>query len=171
MLIHFGFVYLSIAMQYSQPMFLNKILETINGDGSNSARSLAVVYALFMFLAGICKAGSDLQYLWFSRRVGGQLRCELMSAIYEKALKRKDLSGATKDDEEGQKEEDEGSGEEEENKGADIGRIVNLMSNDAQRLSDAATSVFLITGAPVEVLVACVLLYRCVETFRLISSF
>jgi len=170
MLIHFSLVYMSIAFQYSQPMLLKKLLEAINGDGSNSARSLAVVYALLMFLASICKTESDLQYLWFSRRVSGQLRSELMSTIYEKALKRKDLSGATKEKE--KKEGEEKSEEEEKNQGADIGKIVNLMSNDAERLSDVAIGVFQIAGTPVEILISCVLLYRCVQRcgFKYLSN-
>jgi len=172
MLIHFTLVYMSIAFQYSQPMLLKKLLEAINGDGSNSARSLAVVYALLMFLASICKTESDLQYLWFSRRVSGQLRCELMSTIYEKALKRKDLSGATKDKEKKEKEGEEKSDEEEKNQGADIGKIVNLMSNDAERLSDVAIGVFQIAGTPVEILISCVLLYRYVQRcgFKYLSN-
>jgi hypothetical protein len=136
------------------------LLDAINGDGSDAARSKAVVYAFLMFGASLLKSESDLQYLWLSRRVSGQIRCELMTAIYEKALKRKDLSGAVKEKEEKKEGEEEGSSENEKTGGADIGKIVNLMSSDADRLSNAAIFVFALFGAPVEAITACVLLYQ-----------
>ncbi|KAH7106077.1 P-loop containing nucleoside triphosphate hydrolase protein [Auriculariales sp. MPI-PUGE-AT-0066] len=158
MLIHFALVALSLVLQYTQPVFLNKILATINGDSSDAARSLAVVYALLMFGASLLKAESDLQHLWISRRVAGQIRCELMTAIYEKALKRQDLSGAVK--ETNKKEGEEPGGEDENSNGADIGKIVNLMSNDVERLSHASLTAFIFLGAPVEIVIAFLLLYR-----------
>lgn len=59
----------------------------------------------------------DLYRLWHNRRVATRMRIELMAAIYDKALKRKDYSGivdakkadGTKDDTKS---------------GADIGKIV-----------------------------------------------
>ncbi len=35
----------------------------------------------------------DVQHLWYSRRSSTRIRSELMAAIYDKALKRKDYSG------------------------------------------------------------------------------
>lgn len=137
----------------------SKILATINGDSSDAARSLGVVYALLMFGASLLKAESDLQHLWISRRVAGQIRCELMTVIYEKALKRQDLSGAIKETK--KKEGEEPGGEHENSNGADIGKIVNLMSNDVERLSHASLTAFIFLGAPVEIIIAFLLLYRC----------
>jgi hypothetical protein len=39
------------------------------------------------------KAQTDAQHLWFGRRATTRVRSELMAAIYDKALKRKDFSG------------------------------------------------------------------------------
>jgi len=35
----------------------------------------------------------DVQHLWYGRRSSTRIRSELMAAIYDKALKRKDYSG------------------------------------------------------------------------------
>ena len=48
------------------------------------------------------QAQCDLQHLWCGRRASVRIRQELMASIYDKALKRKDLSGIVhKDQEEG----------------------------------------------------------------------
>jgi hypothetical protein len=39
------------------------------------------------------QAQADVQHLWFGRRASTRIRSELMAAIYDKALKRKDFSG------------------------------------------------------------------------------
>lgn len=39
------------------------------------------------------KAEADVQHLWYGRRASTRIRSELMAAIYDKALKRKDFSG------------------------------------------------------------------------------
>jgi hypothetical protein len=83
----------------------------------------------------------DLQHLWFGRRAAGRIRSELMAAIYEKALKRKDLSGTV--DKEKRKNDQNDSARngvrssenvDDPKAGADVGKIVNLMANDANRV-------------------------------------
>jgi hypothetical protein len=44
-------------------------------------------------LTHIYQAQADLQHLWFGRRAATRMRSELMAAIYDKALKRRDYSG------------------------------------------------------------------------------
>ena len=97
-----------------------------------------------MFASQVLKAQADLQHLWYGRRASVRIRSELMSAIYDKALKRKDLSGTVnkqekekgkekkKDGKKGKKKEDKGD---EPKAGADIGKIVNLMAGDANRIA------------------------------------
>jgi len=41
----------------------------------------------------VIQAQADVQHLWFGRRAATRVRSELMAAIYDKALKRKDFSG------------------------------------------------------------------------------
>ncbi len=46
-----------------------------------------------MFIISVARAELDLQHLWFGRRAATRIRSQLMAAIYDKALKRKDFSG------------------------------------------------------------------------------
>ena len=102
-----------------------------------------------MFLCTVTKANLDAQHLWFGRRATTRIRSELMAAIYDKALKRRDYSGITKleDKETGPvpssdatkaKEGDKKAAPESSDDpraGADVGKIVNLMAGDANRVS------------------------------------
>lgn len=56
-------------------------------------RSRAYIYAVLAFFCSLMKAQADVQHLWFGRRACTHIRSELMAAIYDKALKRKDFSG------------------------------------------------------------------------------
>jgi hypothetical protein len=56
----------------------------------------AYVYSCLIFLAKVFKAQLELQHRWLARRATVRVRSELMAAIYEKALKRKDYSGLVK---------------------------------------------------------------------------
>ena len=98
-----------------------------------------------MFLASVFKAQADVNHLWYGRRACTRIRSELMAAIYEKALKRKDFSGIV-DDKAKEKKDDKdskGKGKSKEDKdpkidaksGADVGKIVQLMSGDANRVA------------------------------------
>jgi ABC-type multidrug transport system fused ATPase/permease subunit len=138
---------------------MKKILDALDNDtpGSNEEISRAYIYAFLAFLASVLKAQSDVQHLWFGRRAATRVKNELMSSIYEKALKRKDFSGIvdSKDtpatasdggtngkaskDTPGKKEK-KGSKEVDTKSGADVGKIVQLMSGDTNRIG------FMISG-------------------------
>lgn len=86
---------------------------------------------------------ADLIHLWHSRRANVRIRSQLISSIYHKALLRKDTAGvvaakakeAPKDDPKGKGKDDDKKGKKEEAKEkaetADTGKVVNLMSTDA----------------------------------------
>lgn len=69
------------------------------GDGSvenldtRPSHTKPYIYAVLMFIFTLCKAEADVQHLWYGRRAATRIRSELMAAIYDKALKRKDLAG------------------------------------------------------------------------------
>ena len=111
-------------------------------------RAQAYVSALLMFASQVLKATVDGQHLYFGRRAATRVRSELMSSIYEKALKRRDFSGVVDKDknkkdkdlgEKGKKGSKKGKGkgkdDEEFRPGADIGKIVSLMSSDTTIVS------------------------------------
>ncbi|KAH8112485.1 hypothetical protein DFH11DRAFT_1545837 [Phellopilus nigrolimitatus] len=61
--------------------------------GSPAAHMRAYLFAALMFGAHVLKAEANVQHLWFGRRAAVRIRSQLMSAIYDKALKRRDFSG------------------------------------------------------------------------------
>lgn len=81
------------------------------------------------------------------------MRTELMAAIYDKALKRKDYSGVVDKDklkEDADKKagiapSDNPSGDEPK-AGADVGKIVNLMAVDANRIAMMVSGMYFIYG-------------------------
>jgi len=109
--------------------------------------TLLKVTAILSFIASKThlasnQAEADVQHLWYGRRASTRMRTELMAAIYDKALKRKDLSGIVKTDNKQvappNQEKKKGKDEKDENdpkSGADVGKIVNLMAGDANRVS------------------------------------
>ena len=98
---------------------------------SKEKRSEAYIFAVLAFVCTVIKAQADLQHLWFGRRAATRIRCALMAAIYDKALKRKDFSGVVtpNDDEKKDKKSDSKP-----KAGADVGKIVNLMAADSNRV-------------------------------------
>lgn len=77
-----------------------------------------------------------MQHLWFGRRAATRMRSELMTAIYDKALKRKDLSGIVSPQDKDKDKAKNKSADGKPKAGADIGKIVNLMAGDANRVSN-----------------------------------
>ena len=113
-----------------------------------------------------------------------------MAAIYDKALKRKDYSGIVNKDNSKEasgsdKKRDSKASAEAEAKandpkaGADVGKIVNLMAGDANRIAMTASAMYFIYGSmsshsiflvfdqahrcilgPFEIIIACTFLYQ-----------
>lgn len=95
----------------------------------------AYLYALGAFLASALKAVSDLLHLWHSRRAAVRVKAELIAAIYDKALRRKDASGVVNQEDKpadaaGGKDAKKGKPKEEKKSNADTGKVVNLMSGE-----------------------------------------
>ena len=103
------------------------------------------------------QAQADVQHLWFGRRASTRIRSQLMAAIYDKALKRKDFSGIV--DKDNSKKASDGIGKskkasaaakakaDDPRPGADIGKIVNLMAGDANRVAMTTSAMYLIYGS------------------------
>ncbi|KAF8989421.1 multidrug resistance-associated ABC transporter [Cyathus striatus] len=176
----FIFTYISIMLNYARPFFLQRILEAIDRpDPTPESRMKAYIYAFLAFFCTLFKAESDLQHLWFGRRSATRMRSELMAAIYDKALKRRDYSGVVdkeKVEEERKRKEaamaptDKKSKDKKEKEdkeksndpkaGADIGKIVNLMAGDATMICDTMTGLFFLYGSPFEIIIAGYYLYK-----------
>ncbi|KAF8345519.1 multidrug resistance-associated ABC transporter [Amanita rubescens] len=171
---------LTVFLNYTKPFFLKLILDTLDTSKPNrETRSKAYIYAFLSFACSIARSQCELQHLWFGRRAATRIRSELMSAIYDKALKRKDYSGVV--DKRKQKEEQDNKAwqslskkerkarkkekkkaekAEDVKAGADIGKIVNLMAGDANKVSNTLAAMYMIYGAPFEIIIAGVYLYQ-----------
>ncbi|KAI0772936.1 multidrug resistance-associated ABC transporter [Trametes elegans] len=165
LILDFGLTYLSIVFNYAGPFFLKRILDALDATNrSNEKRALAFVYAFLAFASSLCKAQADVQHLWFGRRACTRVRTELMTAIYDKALKRKDFSGIV--DKDAAEKSAKGPGKKPDPKadepkaGADIGKIVNLMAGDANRISMTISAMYFVYGAPFELVIASLFLYQ-----------
>ncbi|KAL5532471.1 hypothetical protein ACEPAF_6041 [Sanghuangporus sanghuang] len=162
----------SVFCNYLGPFFLKGIIDAID-SGLPSSIARAYFFAVLIFGSQVLKAEADLQHLWYGRRASVRIRSQLISAIYDKALKRKDQSGIVnkqgeeKGDEkkrEGKKRKTKEDKGDEAKAGADIGKIVNLMAGDANRVAMVISGMYLIYAAPFEIVIASVFLYQLLGT-------
>ncbi|KAH9996005.1 P-loop containing nucleoside triphosphate hydrolase protein [Russula vinacea] len=120
---------ISVVFNYTSPFFLKRILDSL----MTKLLSLALELSLCISGFPMCclQSEADVQHLWFGRRAATRLRSQLMAAIYDKALKRKDFSGIADDPK----------------AGADVGKIVNLMAGDANRVAMTSSAMYFIYGS------------------------
>ncbi|KAJ7459957.1 hypothetical protein FB451DRAFT_1272196 [Mycena latifolia] len=171
----------SVIFAYAGPFFMKRLLDAIDHpDNSAKDKGTAYKYAGLMFICSILKAQFDAQHLWYGQRAATRIRSELMAAIYDKALKRKDFSGII-DKDKAQHEADKKSAsgsppvtakatqkepstaKADENKptaGADISKVLNLMSGDAERIATIVNSMYFVYGAPLEFIIGSIFLYQ-----------
>ncbi|KAJ7303772.1 hypothetical protein DFH08DRAFT_793782 [Mycena albidolilacea] len=183
MILDFVGTVLAIFFAYAGPFFLKRILDSVN-EANPSAREkgTAYIYAGLMFLCSVLKAQCDLQHLWFSRRACTHVRSELMAAIYDKTLKRKDFSGIVSKDNDKAVEAKKSADSADTTKvvtkadkvkakvkkdkvndpraGANTGKIQNLMSSDADDLAFIVATLYFLFGAPFELVIGSFFLYQ-----------
>ncbi|KAG8689189.1 hypothetical protein FRC11_003875, partial [Ceratobasidium sp. 423] len=125
--------FFSVFFDYLGPFFLKRILDAM-GRHEPEMRAKAYVLAGLAFVSRILKAQADAQHMWYGRRASARTRSEIMAAVYDKALKRKDAADMS-----GKKDKDRSKGR----KGkkdpmkqekAGIGKVVQVMSADANRV-------------------------------------
>ncbi|KAJ7434680.1 multidrug resistance-associated ABC transporter [Mycena latifolia] len=180
-IVDFALTIVSVAFNYAGPFFLKRILDAIDTRApTRRATGAAYVYAFLMLLCALVKSQADLQHLWHGRRASTRVRVELIAAVYDKALRRKDYSGVVhrgeaeaasssvagaartgtdtnkaKNDSKkakGKKAADADTADDP-TPGASTGKIVNLMAGDQTRVSTILSGAYNIYGAPLEILV------------------
>ncbi|KAF7346282.1 ATP-dependent bile acid permease [Mycena sanguinolenta] len=170
---------LSVFLNFSGPFFMNLILATLELEHPREGdRRLAYLYALLAFACQIAKSESNVMRFFYSRRASTRMKTELMVAIYEKALKRCDFTGivdaeaqaeakATKDAKTGKKDgKTDAPAASQDNDtlgpkaGAQLGKIVNLMSVDTNTVTTIPIQMFFLYSAPFEIAISVVFLYR-----------
>jgi hypothetical protein len=147
-----GFLFCTVAsiLEFAGPLCLKLILDSLSAimmPALNHSltqleirqlRAQAVVYSLLYFVASTTRSFLLLHHLWFGRRAGMRTRNEVMIWIYEKALRRREVSAPpTMTKEQAKTKEGEHSATatatnegEQKQKAADLGKVVNLMSTD-----------------------------------------
>ncbi|KAJ7647783.1 hypothetical protein FB45DRAFT_987394 [Roridomyces roridus] len=175
----------SVMFNYAGPFFLKRILDAVDTETeSEKDKGKAYIYAVLMFLCSVAKSQCDVQHLWLGRRASTRIRSELMAAIYDKALKRKDFSGVidkekakaaadkkasadapalSKAEAKAKAKTDKKAAEKADDPkaaAADTGKIVNLMAGDANRVAMQVSSFYFLYGAPMEIIIGSVFLYQ-----------
>ncbi|KAG1750553.1 uncharacterized protein EDB91DRAFT_1108133 [Suillus paluster] len=166
LIMDFCLTYVSVTFTYASPFFLKLILDAIE-EPTPEKRSQAYIYAFLAFLCTLLKAQADVQHLWFGRRAASRMRVGLMAAIYDKALKRQDYSGIVDKDKAKEAADKKAGIKPAENPaaddpkaGADVGKIVNLMAVDANKIAMMVTGAYFIYGGPLEIVIATTFLYN-----------
>lgn len=152
---------LTVSLSYAAPYFLRRILDLIENP-TPEHRSEAYTLALLAFLCAVLKGEADAQHLFFGRRASARVSAQLVNAIYDKALKRRDYSGVAKKEmpaETGPTKGAPSSKHSDPQPSADIGKVVNVMAIDASKVSAIVASAYLLYGGPFEITLACVMLY------------
>ncbi|KAF8601971.1 P-loop containing nucleoside triphosphate hydrolase protein [Ceratobasidium sp. AG-I] len=148
-----------------QQLSLDSFIATPNSITASFARPLrrsdAYYFALAAFLCQIIKSQADLQHLFFGRRASIRIKAELVASVYEKALKRKDIVGTVqKTDPKGKGKAKDTGAPPKETSGADVGKIVSLISADAEWIAQFVTLGSFIYDAPVSAVVSVIMLYN-----------
>lgn len=150
----FIFAMAACGVAYLSPFFQQKFLEYIEKYEERSSIQTAYLYVLGLFLVGIVKLLCNSVQLWMGRRWNIRTLIMLDSEIFAKTLKRKDMSGKLSKAAEAAEEEADGkkdgkkdtkkkdAKEDEEETFSNVGKITNLMSVDADKLSDVPSYVF-----------------------------
>ena len=139
-------------------MDVSNILDLIN-DPTPEHRSRAYVHAFLLCFCALMKVclsimpflvhcilfqgEADAQHLFFGRRASARVRVQLMDEIYDKALKRRDFSGVVSDSTVKPGDADKSTTPKQ---NANVGRVVNLMSIDANKISMIVGSAYLLYG-------------------------
>ncbi|KDE05641.1 hypothetical protein MVLG_04012 [Microbotryum lychnidis-dioicae p1A1 Lamole] len=155
---------LAVSLMYLRPYFIKCLLERLSEDEAErrelssstpawSPRDQAYLYALGAFLAMIGRTLAQQQHFHRARQIGMRLRSELTVAVCEKALRRKDVAGRAHA---------VAHGEDEAEESATRGKVVNLISDDTNKVLRMGCDSHLIYGAPLEVIWGLALLYSLI---------
>ncbi|KAK1234881.1 hypothetical protein PQX77_001975 [Marasmius sp. AFHP31] len=136
----------SAVVGFVPPYALKQIL-SILAAGSSEPKENAYYWALVTFVAHLTFAQVDLFQQWHTRRCYERTRGQLFCAIHYKALKRQDVAGKTKKDEE-------------EDGNADLGKIVNLMQGDTYAVAQRFWEFSGLFASPVRLIIALIFLYN-----------
>ncbi|KAJ3010929.1 UNVERIFIED_CONTAM: hypothetical protein HDU68_001911 [Siphonaria sp. JEL0065] len=129
MTFQFILVLFSTALYFSDPYFLNLILNHLTNRGSRDSEPewVAYLYVTGILVTALARFALEGQISLIARKLGLRIKNILSGLIYRKALRR--VPKLSMNDERGDKKSGDGNGGDD--GGASVGKIVNLMSVDA----------------------------------------
>lgn len=153
--------------KYAGVVILYLLLESLV-DQSNEGQIRALSLAVLQFMCFLAKAQADALHLYYGQRAGTRVRQQLMSSILERILARMNPVSEAVPEKRGskfrrhKKERSRDSAIFSQNAGDDSNDAVNLshLTADSGRVSAFFSSGFILLGAPLEILIGCLLLYR-----------
>ncbi|CAO3624546.1 unnamed protein product [Cunninghamella blakesleeana] len=154
--LQFIFSSLAVSVSYLSPFFQQKLLEYIE-DPKGRPIQTAYGFVFGMFSVTITKLLCNNIQLYAGRRWNVRTLCMLDAEIYEKTLKRKDMSGKVDDK---KKDGDKDKDKDDSVAVSGTGKITNLMSIDADRIGDLPSYIFMFYNAPLELFIAITYLYN-----------
>ncbi|RKO93073.1 P-loop containing nucleoside triphosphate hydrolase protein, partial [Blyttiomyces helicus] len=146
------FIQISLAVagstaSFGAPFFLNRIVHYVQEEADTTPRGVAVAYVVCLFVFSIATVLCNTNSSIYGRRSAGRARVIVISEVYRHALARGAISGEVGPD--GQAPED-----------SSIGKIITVMSVDAERLRDFIVNIHLIVTTPIQIVVGiCLLLW------------
>lgn len=97
-ILEFGLSFVSLTLEFAGPLFLKLILDSISKlptavteVETRKLRAEALLYAFSLLACNVLKAGTDMHHLFYGRRGANRARNQIMMAIYEKALRRREV--------------------------------------------------------------------------------
>ncbi|CAG8506025.1 1335_t:CDS:10 [Funneliformis caledonium] len=135
----------SVLTTFAPPFFLRKILLFVQNYPNNGDETqvTAYLYVIGLFLGSVVPSLCFQQALFIGRQLGIKTQAIIIGEIYSKSLSRKDTTGVIDDEETKDK----------------TGKITNLMSVDATKVSEVIAYLFYIYCFPLQIIISILLLY------------
>ena len=130
---------LETAAKLSQPILLQRLLLSIQPEPRHGSKPMLLAGAILLVRAA--QAQSSVLSSWYQRRAYERSHAEMMTAVYDKALRRS----------EGCVDDDNGSGS--------TGRVLNIVRNDCSEIAERFKELSTIVTKPLEAVVAMVLVW------------
>ncbi|TPX49645.1 hypothetical protein SeMB42_g02545 [Synchytrium endobioticum] len=145
----FGFV-LAPFLGFANPFFLNLIVSYIQSEYTSMTKLTAYMLVFGFFFFTFIRSAIEGQSFFYGRRVGLQVRTVLLNEVYQKALRRK-VGRTAKEGCGSCTESMSPSKDSNPEQNASTGKIVTLMSVDAERIRDFACYIHQFAAAPVQI--------------------
>lgn len=144
-------------MMFAPAFFTKQVLESLALPPP--ARYGAIKWALLALLFDYVAAQLNAIHTFHANRALQRMRSQILSALHEKTLVRKDMSGVATQQKSRVDDDDK------DYSGASTGRIVNMLSGDTGNVINSLTYVSMLLEVPMQFIIALVFLYTCAGLF------